>query len=220
MNIVHNFAVFEGGDGSGTTTQLDLLRRRFNPSPAGDVLGRQGPLPPFYPTFEPTDGPVGRLIRSGLKAETKLRPETLARLFAADRNEHLHAAGGILERAGRGELVVCDRYVPSSLVYQGLECGDELPEALNSAFPVPELILFFDIDPEIARQRIKGRPELEIYEYPEFQTKVRSRYLALLPLFRSRGSRVETIDASKPPAEVAEEVWSAILKMPIIHNNG
>jgi dTMP kinase len=105
-------------------------------------------------------------------------------------------------------------------VYQGLECGDELPGALNSQFPAPELILFFDLDPEIARQRIKDRPELEIYEYPEFQIKVRSRYLALLPLFRSRGSRVETIDASRPPAEVAEEVWSVIRKMPIIHNNG
>ncbi|GHT61219.1 thymidylate kinase [Spirochaetia bacterium] len=220
-HMIHNFVVFEGGDGSGTTTQLDLLHRRFEKPGGGDVPAPGSrPLPPLYPTFEPTDGPIGRLIRSGLKGETKLQGETLARLFAADRGEHLNAKGGILERAGRGELVVSDRYVPSSLVYQGIECGDELPEALNSKFPVPELILFFDLDPEIARQRIKDRPEFEIYEYLEFQIKVRDRYRALLPLFRSQGSRVEIIDASKPPAEVAEEVWSAIKKMPIILNNG
>ncbi|GHU15863.1 thymidylate kinase [Spirochaetia bacterium] len=211
-HMIRNFVVFEGGDGSGTTTQLDLLCRRFEKPGDG--------LPPFYPTFEPTDGPIGRLIRSGLKGETKLQGETLARLFAADRGEHLNAKGGILERAGQGELVVSDRYVPSSLVYQGIECGDELPDALNSKFPVPELILFFDLDPEIARQRIKDRPEFEIYEYLEFQIKVQDRYRALLPLFRSQGSRVEIIDASKPPAEVGEEVWRAIKKMPIILNNG
>ncbi|GHV87344.1 thymidylate kinase [Spirochaetia bacterium] len=214
MNLIHNFVVFEGGDGSGTTTQLDLLRRRFSTAPG--IIS----LPPFYPTFEPTDGPVGRLIRSCLKGETRLQGETLARLFAADRGEHLHGSGGIMERTGRGELVVSDRYVPSSLVYQGIECGDELPESLNSAFPVPELILFFDLDPETARQRIKNRPELEIYEYLDFQIKVRDRYRSLLPLFRSRGSRVETIDASRPPEEVAEEVWRAIRKLPIIHTNG
>lgn len=218
MNIIRNFVVFEGGDGSGTTTQLELLRRRFDPPPGSPSLPGQKPL--LYPTFEPTDGPVGRLIRSGLRGETKLRFDTLARLFAADRNEHLHAAGGVLERAGRGELVVSDRYVPSSLVYQGIECGDELPLLLNNAFPIPELILFFDLDPEIARQRIKNRPELEIYEYLDFQIKVRDRYRSLLPLFRSQGSRVETIDASKAPEEVAEEVWRAIQKMPIIHTNG
>ncbi|GHV37791.1 thymidylate kinase [Spirochaetia bacterium] len=221
MNIIRNFVILEGGDGSGTTTQLDLLRRRFSPLPAGNAPAPgSSSLPPLYPTFEPTDGPVGRLIRSALKGETRLRPETLARLFAADRGEHLHAAGGILERARRGELVVCDRYVPSSLVYQGLECGDELPEALNSPFPVPELILFFDLDPETARERIKNRPEFEIYEYLDFQIRVREKYRSLLPHFRSLGSRVEIVEASKKPEEVAEEVWRAIQKLPIIATNG
>jgi dTMP kinase len=220
MDIIPNFGVFEGGDGSGTTTQLDLLRRRFEMPPAGAApLSGQRSLPPFYPTFEPTGGPVGRLIRSALKGETPLRGETLARLFAADRNEHLHAAGGVIERTGRGELVVSDRYVPSSLVYQGLECGDDLPRVLNSQFPLPELILFFDLDPETARRRIKNRPEFEIYEYLEFQIKVRERYRFLLPVFQSQGSRVETIDAAKPPEAVAEEVWRAIQKMPIIQNS-
>jgi dTMP kinase len=217
MSVIHHFAVFEGVDGSGTTTQLELLRRRFD---QGKVNAGAQRLPSLYTTFEPTNGPVGRLIRAALKGELKLQGETLARLFAADRNEHLYAAGGILERTGRGELVVSDRYVPSSLVYQGLECGEELPRLLNSQFPVPELILFFDLDPKIAGDRIKNRGALEIYEYLDFQIKVRERYRALLPLFRAQGARVEIIDASLSPDAVAEEVWRAVKKMPIIHSNG
>jgi dTMP kinase len=206
MNIIPNFAVFEGGDGSGTTTQLGLLGRRFSGSPV------------FYPTFEPTGGPVGKIIRSALRTEIALLPETLARLFAADRTEHLYASGGVLERAGRGELVVSDRYVLSSLVYQGLECGEDLPRALNASFPAPELILLFDLDPRIAAERLRGRPSLEIYEYLEFQEKVRDRYLALVPVFQDQGVRVELIDASRSPEEVAESVWREMKKMPIVEN--
>jgi dTMP kinase len=209
MNIIPNFAVFEGGDGSGTTTQLGLLERRL-----------AGGGPAFFPTFEPTGGPVGRVIRSALRKEIVLQPETLARLFAADRTEHLYAAGGVLERAGRGELAVSDRYVLSSLVYQGLECGEELPQALNAAFPAPELLVFFDLDPRIAAERIRDRPSLELYEYLEFQEKVRERYLALLPAFRDQGVMVEVIDASRPPEEAAESVWRALRKMPILGGGG
>ncbi|MDR2477569.1 MAG: dTMP kinase [Treponema sp.] len=207
MEILRNFAVFEGGDGSGTSTQIAFLERRF----AGN--GPQSPV--FYPTFEPTGGPAGRLIRSALKREISLLPATLARLFAADRNEHVYSADGIAEHCRRGELVVSDRYTLSSLVYQGIECGDSLPRALNSSFPVPELLIFFDIDPETAAKRLQNRPSLEIYEYLEFQYKVREKYRSLADECQKSGVRVETIDAAKPPEEVAEDVWSALRKMPI-----
>jgi dTMP kinase len=209
MRIVPNFAVFEGGDGTGTTTQLGLLSRRF-----------AGGEPVFHPTFEPTGGPAGKLIRSALKKEITLLPETLARLFAADRGEHLYGPGGILERTGRGELVVSDRYVLSSLVYQGLECGDELPLALNAPFPAPELIIFFDLDPRIAGERLRDRPSLDLYEYREFQEKVRERYHSLLPLFRSQGVTVDVIDASGPPEAVAESVWRTLRNLPIVKKQG
>jgi dTMP kinase len=216
MEMLQNFVIFEGGDGSGTTTQLEFLRRRFSRD-EGDQAGKSpAAFPALFTTAEPSAGPVGLLIRSALKGEIKLRGETLARLFAADRGEHLHGSGGILDRVGRGELVVSDRYVPSSLVYQGLECGEDLPRALNAAFPVPELILFFDLDPAVASERIKNRPAREIYEYLDFQIRVRERYRALLPEFTRRGSRVETIDAARSPEDVAREVWGAILKMPIM----
>jgi dTMP kinase len=172
--------------------------------------------PVFMTTYEPTDGAIGKLIRSVLKKELILRPDTLARLFAADRNEHLYAFGGIIERCKRGELVICDRYTLSSLVYQGIECGMELPRGLNEAFPAPELLLFFDIDPNLAQQRMAGRPSLEIFEHIEFQKKVRQQYHALFDEYRKAGGRLEIIDASQSVEKVAEDVWKEIAKMPII----
>ena len=107
MDIIHNFAVFEGGDGSGTTSQLSLLKERF----------KSIQKPVFFPTFEPTEGHIGKLIRAALKKEITLKPHTMAMLFAADRSEHLYGHDGLLAHAGSGELVVSDRYVLSSLVY-------------------------------------------------------------------------------------------------------
>ncbi|MDR3115834.1 MAG: dTMP kinase [Treponema sp.] len=213
MMILKNFAVFEGGDGSGTTTQLGLLRNRFA-SPA--VSG----LPPLYATWEPTDGPIGGLLRSALKGEIPLKRETLATLFAADRNEHVYASGGIVERSTRGELVISDRYVLSSLVYQGIDCGEELVRRLNERFPLPELLFFFDIDGEQAVTRMEGRRVKEIYEYLDFQIQVRERYRALLPWYAREGVRVEIIDASQEPQAVAEEIWRALRNMPIVKGAG
>jgi dTMP kinase len=207
-DILCNFAVFEGGDGSGTTTQMALLEGRFR--------DRRPRGPVFHPTCEPTAGPVGALIRSALKKEISVHPDTLARLFAADRTEHLYAPEGIVERCGRGELVVSDRYTLSSLVYQGITSGGELPRSLNAGFPLPELLLFFDIDPETAGQRLRSRPALELFEYLDFQRLVREKYRSLLGEYQNAGVRVEIIDASASPETVAEAVWSAVLNMPIM----
>ena len=205
MNIIHNFAVFEGGDGSGTTTQLSLLEQRL----------KNNKNISFFPTFEPTDGKIGKIIRAALQNEIAVLPQTLSMLFAADRNEHLNGPGGILENIGKGRLVISDRYVLSSLVYQGIECGDELPVFLNSRFAAPELTLFFDIEPELSLERTKRRSSQEIYDYLEFQEKVREKYKSLLEEIRKTGGKVEVIDASKSTREVADQVWSKILEMPI-----
>jgi dTMP kinase len=207
MEILKNFAVFEGGDGSGTSTQLALLEQKL-----ADCGYK---IPVFFPTAEPTKGPIGQLLRSALKNDPFFQSDTLARLFAADRGEHLYAENGIIQRCQRGELVVSDRFTLSSLVYQGIECGESLPRSLNSPFPVPELLLFFDLDPQIAQKRLEIRPSREIFEYFEFQVKVRDRYLSLLDEYRKAGVRVEVIDAAQSVEEVASKVWSALSKMPI-----
>jgi dTMP kinase len=209
MKILKNFVVFEGCDGSGTTTQIGILEDFFRQNPS------RLSLPPLYTTFEPTNGCIGKVIRSALRGELDLAPKTVALLFAADRNEHTYGSEGIIERCSRGELVVSDRYLPSSIVYQGITCGEELPVLLNSDFPAPELFLFFDIDPKNAQERIAGRKQKEIFDYITFQAQVRERYKALLPYFSANGVTVQTIDASGTPEEVGAEVWAAIEKMPI-----
>ena len=208
MAILQNFVVFEGGDGSGTSTQLELLQRRFEGGPRG--------LPAVICTSEPTDGAVGRLLRAALRGEVRLHSDTMARLFSADRAEHLYGEGGVVQTARRGSLVVCDRYTLSSRVYQGIGCGDELPAALNSGFPAPELLLFFDIDPHTALLRLEKRAQKDIYETLDFQLRVRERYLHLLDSCRAEGSRVAVIDASSPVDAVAEAVWQNISLLPII----
>jgi len=207
MEIIPNFIVFEGGDGSGTTTQLSLL---------ADRLKKMG-KPVFFPTFEPTDGQIGKIIRAALKRQPELLPQTIALLFAADRNEHIYGIDGILSHVKNGELAASDRYALSSHVYQGIECGDEMPVLLNSHFPIPELTIFLDIDPEIALNRMEKRKSLEIYEYREFQEKVRQRYKYFIEQYRSQGARVEEIDASKSVKEVAAQVWSIVSSMPIFN---
>ncbi|MFP3041695.1 dTMP kinase [Treponema primitia] len=213
MNIIPNFVVLEGGDGSGTSTQMDFLRRRFTAAPptSGGELRCK-----LHSTVEPTDGPLGKLIRQALGGKLPLQPETLARLFSEDRQEHLYGPGGIAEHCEQGELVVCDRYVLSSLVYQGITCKTELPMLLNRDFPGPGLLFFFDLDPDIAAKRLENRPEREIFEYRDFQVEVRQRYRELLPWYAGEGVRTVTIDASQSPEKVAADVWRELEKLPIL----
>jgi dTMP kinase len=205
--VLDNFVVFEGCDGSGTTTQLSRLK---------DYFSAHNELPPLWVTSEPVSGEIGRLIRFFLRGEARCQPETLARLFAADRNEHLFGENGIVAHCARGELVVSDRYVPSSLVYQGLECGDALPRQLNEDFPAPALLLFFDLDSETAEARMAGRPDREIFEYIEFQKKARQKYLSVLEDCSRAGSAVAIINASDTIENVFNQILSFIVKIPII----
>lgn len=193
------FIVLEGGDGVGTTTQLGLI--------AG-ALEKAGAA--YWTTSEPTDGAEGLLIRRILSGELRRDPGTLARLFAADRNEHLRGAGGILERLSIGETVVCDRYVLSSLAYQGVDCGPELPAELNAGFPLPELLFFFDLPPAQSLVRLGARKRLDIFEDLPFQEKVGAAYRAALASFEGTGMKIVRIDASRSVGEVNREVLDAI----------
>ena len=185
-----------------------------------NLLGERLALTPlkcaYHISYEPTDGLIGHLIRSALRGDPVYCPETIARLFAADRGEHLFAKGGIVERAVRGELVVSDRYVLSSLVYQGIACGSDLPFRLNEDFPYPELLFYFEIDPREALERIESRPVKDQFEQLEFQQKVKARYEELLPAYGMAGTRIVRIDAAQTVEEISALLWSELHKMPII----
>jgi dTMP kinase len=201
--ILRNFVVFEGQDGSGTSTQLGILDERL----AGA---------PHWTTAEPTDLPSGRLIRAVLSGQTKAEAETLARLFSADRHEHIYGQDGIRARLDRGELVICDRYLFSSLAYQSITCGFDLPWSLNAGFPLPEYLLFFRLPPEVSMQRLMDRRDKDIFETDDFQALVSERYESVVGLFLGSGMKQVTIDATGTVGEISAAIWRVVSEMPIL----
>ncbi|HUX39361.1 MAG TPA: dTMP kinase [Rectinemataceae bacterium] len=198
-SVLQGFVVLEGIDGTGTTTQLRRLEA---------VFARRGI--PAWTSFEPTELPTGAFVRRVLSGEVPALPGTIARLFAADRHEHLFGQGGAIERLERGELVVFDRYLFSSLAYQGMDCGMELPMLLNADFPLPELLLFFDLDVDTAMSRVAKRPGRDIYETHEALEKVREAYARAMAPFQASSMRIHRIDAALPLDEVSKVVDSAL----------
>lgn len=171
------FVVLEGIDGCGSTTQAQRLVQKLV------AMGRDALL-----TCEPSDGPVGRLIRSALERRLvdqqgearSLDWMTLALLFAADRADHV--ASVVRPALDRGVVVVSDRYDLSSLAYQSVSAGSP-PGALNwirelnSRVPRPDLTIVLDVTADIAAQRRHKRGQTEeLFEVPELQRRLAATY--------------------------------------------
>ena len=195
--VLKNFIVLEGLDGSGTTTQANLLMARCR----NEV--RQA----FF-THEPTDHELGKLIRGILRKKTFAQPRTMAYLFAADRNEHVDGPGGIREAVEKGLLVICDRYLFSSLAYQSVDCGWDFVYDLNSGFPLPEILVFLDIKPMEGEKRLTKRDERDIYEYTDFQAKAAAFYEKALDEYTGSGMKILRLDATLPPQIIHEKIWN------------
>lgn len=164
--VIRNFIVFEGIDGAGTTTQTKILR---------DMLEKRGQS--VWTTNEPTGQEIGKLIRRVLRHEVSVESRTLARLYAADRYEHLYGKGGVIDHTENDEIVISDRYWYSSVAYQGLDIPVEEVMALND-YPHPEAVIFIDPSPETCMERIDSRGEAkEIFEKLETLRSVREGYL-------------------------------------------
>lgn len=203
--VLHNFIVFEGIDGSGTSTQLNILKEK--------LAGR-----PVFFTAEPTTGETGKFLRRVLSGEIPVHPETAAYLFAADRSEHVSGKDGIIERTKNGEICISDRYLFSSLAYQSQECGESLPERLNEHFPLPEILFFFAIDPALSLKRIIGRGVVEIYEKEDFLRKTEASYIKVIEKFKAMdtGMTIVEIDATRPIEQVTETIMDVLRSKGII----
>lgn len=193
------FIVLEGLDGAGTTTQAALLARWLREQ-GHDVLE----------THEPTDGPVGRILRQSLRGEAEAPTEsTLPWLFAADRADHLTRT--VEPALERGTWVVSDRYLHSSLAYQSLTLPLSDVLDLNARFRVPDLTLFLDVSVETALGRISGRGrQREIYERRDRLQAIKARYRAVMELLRTRGDTIVELDGSLPVDEVARTVAAKV----------
>ena len=191
------FIVFEGIDGSGTTTQLSMLEKwlQTKDNPWGSV---------FF-TKEPTTGPVGLFLRQILSKKIELSDENaMALLFAADRAHHQQELQFNLDR---GIHVFSDRYILSSLAYQSLAMKQEWIEEINNKAMSPDLTLLFLVSPEEStRRRQASRSTEELYEQTEFLRKVQDRYQELAESMTAQNKPIKIIDASKEQETVFKDV--------------
>jgi len=159
------FIALEGIDGSGTSTHSHLLR---------GFLESKGLK--VHLTMEPSESDIGKLVRKYLK-DRNVPPTTDALLFAADRDFHYN--NEIKNKLDEGQIVISDRYLESSIVYQSVQ-SDKISvdwvKEINKFVAFPDITIILDVNPKIALAR-KENEDLEKFEDTSFLDKVRNLYL-------------------------------------------
>ena len=200
------FITIEGPEGSGKTTAVDTAVKEL------EKMGYQ-----IVRTREPGGTPIAEQIRNVIldKANTAMDERTEALLYAASRRQHL--VEKVWPALKEGKIVICDRYLDSSLAYQGGARGLGVENILNvnnfaTEGTFPDLTLLFDIDPKIGLARIAANSDREVnrldLEKLDFHNKVRNTFLELAKRYPER---FVVIDASKSREEVADATLKAML---------
>ena len=200
------FITLEGPEGSGKTTAVEAAVKAL------EEKGYQ-----IVRTREPGGTPIAEQIRNVIldKENTNMDPRTEALLYAASRRQHL--VEKVWPALKEGKIVICDRYLDSSLAYQGGARGLGVDNILNvnlfaTENTFPDLTLLFDITPEEGLKRISANANREVnrldLEKLEFHHKVRDTFLELA---RRYPERFVIIDASKSREEVAKATLDAIM---------
>jgi len=181
---------FEGIDGSGKTTLSTNLYLKF----------KEKGYPCFY-TVEPTFMRVGSLIRLHASRIKNVPQYYMALLFAADRVEHYERV--IKKKLEKGYHVISDRYVHSSIAYQGGLLNDiEWVRTINNRVPLPDLAIYLDISPDKALSRKKASG---LFDDVTLLAKIREAYLSLV-----EKGEIVMVNAEKPFEDVFREVIEII----------
>lgn len=199
------FITFEGPEGSGKTTVSNIIVNKL------EKLGYK-----VVQTREPGGTPIAEAIRNVIldKKNTELDPRAEALLYAASRRQHL--VEKVWPAIKEGKIVVCDRFLDSSLAYQGGARNLGVENILNvnmfaTEGTFPDITLLFDIAPEDGLKRIAANSNREVnrldLEKIDFHKKVREVFLDLAEKYKER---FVVIDANKPLEDVVEDAWSAI----------
>lgn len=205
-HTTHNglFITFEGGEGGGKSTQASLLKERLSDLGLPVLLSR-----------EPGATALGAQLRALLlHPDTKLDLRAEALIFAADRAQHVST---VLKPALDADtIVLCDRYMDSSLVYQGMGRGHGVDRIRDLSLwagrgIVPDLTILLDLDPKtgVARAFSRGKPEETKFEreQAQFHRTIRAGFLELAD---AEPDRFVIVDATAPAPQVAEKVWDAV----------
>ncbi|WP_457554143.1 dTMP kinase [Desulfobacula sp.] len=198
--------VFEGIDGSGKSTQIKRISRRL------EISGYK-----VYPTFEPTDGPIGSLIRQMLSGKVATDQRTIASLFAADRTDHLvNKENGIRHKVDKGQIVLCDRYYFSSYAYHAQYIDMKWvihANSLNADILRPDVTIFIDVDPDICFERIKSnRSNFDMYEKIDIMKKVRANYFKAFDTLKDL-EKVVIINGNSSMEKVEDAISKEIKKI-------
>ncbi len=200
------FITFEGGDGSGKSTQINLLSRYLN---ARGI--------PYIVTREPGGTKGGDIIRNAILKKDAYSWNAYSEilLFAASRNENVEHI--IKPALNAGRWVLCDRYIDSTRAYQGYGLGYdmELIELVNSKFPKPDVTALFDIEVEKALARSNARLELESSDESRYETKAIEFHKTLrngfLEIAKADPERMKIINADETVDNVFSQVIDAII---------
>lgn len=201
------FISFEGGEGSGKTTLIALLANELN------HLGYN-----IVRTREPGGSKIAEDIRNILLNidNTGMDYRTEALLLAASRRQHLIEV--IKPALEEGKIVICDRYVDSSLAYQGYARGLGIEEVYGiNKYAIdglmPDLTFYIDMDPKIGLNRIKDNQRkvdrLDLEEI-SFHNKVREGYLKVAEMFKNR---IKIIDGNRTIVEIYEDIKKEVLNI-------
>lgn len=193
------FVTFEGLDGSGKSTQAELLRARL------DADGEQ-----VVATREPGGTELGEQIRDLVLHGGHVTPWAEALLYAASRAQHVEEV--IRPALARGASVICDRYVDSSVAYQGVARGLGLERVLELNLIavgglLPDRTFLLVLDPTAVPERVGGERDRLERESDDFYSRAGEGYRELAERFPER---IVTLDASRPAEELAEEVYGAL----------
>ena len=197
------FIAFEGIDGSGKSTQVKLLTEKLEK--AGIKV---------YTTCEPTDSPIGKIIRDIFSHKMEADHRTIAGLFVADRLDHLlNKTNGILKKLEEGYTVITDRYYFSSYAYQSTHMDLDWvikANSLSANLLRPDLNIYIDISPELSIERLnKGRSTIELYETLENLQNVRNKYFEVMDLLKNE-EKVLITNGNSSPEIISNEIWGKI----------
>lgn len=197
------FIAFEGIDGSGKSTQIQLLTEK---------LKEMGVA--CYKTMEPTDSPIGSLIHQIMTGRMKTDNKVIAGLFVADRLDHLlNDVNGLLPKIQEGTTVITDRYYFSSYAYHSVDMPMEWviqANAQSKELLQPTATIFIDVDPDTALDRIaKNRQHQELFEKKSRLEKVREKYFEAFERLKEEET-VIVIDGNRPQEEIAKDIWDAV----------